>query len=86
MPKAFLKDDENFDSADSLVNFAFISKSENKRLGGVAPSQYREKMASNVEEILEHALCPQVLFSDDFEEFIESRASMLVNAATQLLK
>ena len=45
MPKAFLKDRGISENLNSLANFAFISKADNRKLGGVAPSQYKAHMA-----------------------------------------
>ena len=86
MPKAFVRKSPQTKHKDScLANFAFISRSENKALGGKAPSIYREKMAQNMDEILPKALCPKSLFSDDFEKFIEERNTMLQERARQLI-
>lgn len=82
MPRAFLKDQDKLTyDPNCLANFCFLSRSENKDLGGDSPSIYRSKMAANVEEILSSAYCPQNLFEDNFNDFIEARASMLVQAA-----
>ena len=86
MPKAFLKGHEHADFANCLANFAFVSKSENKRLGGVAPSEYRNKMATNIDAILTRSLCDQSLFEDDFDTFIEKRAYSLQKVALQLIE
>lgn len=87
MPQAFLaKEDSVRSPASVLANFAMISAADNKILGGVAPSAYRSKMPSaKVDEILEHALCPELVFGDDFEPFIRSRAELLVEAANRLM-
>ncbi|HEX7515695.1 MAG TPA: DUF262 domain-containing protein [Chthoniobacterales bacterium] len=85
MPRSFLKDFSKPHLVDALVNFAFISKSENKTLGGVAPSEYRKKMPENVDDILEHALCPPLLFKDDFNDLIRERSLILASAAAKLI-
>ena len=74
------------DFADALENFAFLSKSENKHLGGVAPSKYRDRMPKNVEEVLRHALCPPSLFNDDYLEFSKERSTMLADVARRLIE
>lgn len=69
-----------------LANFAMISAADNKVLGGVAPSAYRGKMpATKVSEILSHAICPDVVFEDDYESFLTARSQMLVDAANSLM-
>lgn len=87
MPRAFLKGSgqDKLDISEScLANFAFLSRSDNRLLGGNAPSAYRTKMPTNVDQILEHALCPPSLFDDDYLRFIEDRAELLMATAAQL--
>jgi hypothetical protein len=85
MPRAFLKAntaaqwDENI-----LANFAFLSRADNREIGGVAPSVYRAKMPEDVTEILESAITSETLFSDDFTAFINERAELLARAAAKL--
>ena len=68
-----------------LANFVFMSAADNKALGGVAPSEYRSKMNEDaIEEILSHALCPESLFEDDYDRFVNERAGRLVEAAADL--
>lgn len=86
MPRAFLKIAGNAPGwINCLANHCFLSRAENKELGGVAPSEYRKKMPQNVAQILERALCPNSLFSDDFLRFVKERARMLSNAANALI-
>ena len=85
MPKAFLKDRGISEHVNSLANFAFISKADNRKLGGVAPSQYKAHMAKNVDEILDHSLVPSSLFSDDFKTFFAERIGLLTVQAQKLI-
>jgi hypothetical protein len=74
---------------NSLVNFAMINRAENNRLGGVKPSRYRDKMPINEQSlgfVLNKALCPATLFSDDFSAFTEERVSMLLAKAYDLMR
>ncbi|WP_433165747.1 GmrSD restriction endonuclease domain-containing protein [Kribbella sp. CA-247076] len=87
MPRAFLRD-SGFDIRDinALVNFAIISASDNKVLGGVAPSKYKTHMpAAKNHLILDRALCPEELFEDDFAAFRTLRAERLLQAARALI-
>jgi hypothetical protein len=87
MPRAFLRD-LGFESRDinALVNFAIISASDNKVLGGVAPSKYKARMpAAKIHLILDRALCPEELFGDDFATFRTKRSAKLVQAARSLI-
>jgi hypothetical protein len=85
MPKAFLeskgikKSEENI-----LANYCFLSRADNRDLGGTAPSVYKKKMPATPENILDHAICPPSLFKDDFPTFIKDRADLLTYSAKQL--
>jgi hypothetical protein len=67
MPRSFLKNSGQREPDDSvLANLAFVSRTDNRELGGLAPSRYRPKMIGNVEGILEHELCP-TSFGDSYK-------------------
>jgi hypothetical protein len=85
MPKDFLKSSNQTIPGDSvLANYCFMSRADNRKLGGVAPSIYQVRMARNVEDILAQALCPTELFEDKYRVFLTQRAGMLVDAALDL--
>lgn len=87
MPRAFLRD-AKFETREinALVNFAIISASDNKILGGVAPSEYKAHIpAAKSHLILDRALCPDELFDDDYEAFRAARSNRLVQAAKALM-
>lgn len=85
MPRSFLKaTGQNARSDSALANFAFLSRADNRQLGGVAPSVYRSKMALNWEEIAAAAVCPKSLFADDYGVFLNERAKMLLALAASL--
>jgi hypothetical protein len=67
-----------------LANFAVIRAGDNRELGGVAPSSYRERMPANVDRILESALLPENVFDDDYTSFLSGRAEALANYANEL--
>lgn len=86
-PKAYLVS-QGVESAkiNALANFAFMSRVDNNTLSGAAPSVYRKKMdSSSLSEILESSLVPNVLFDDNYEQFLSSRADLLVGQATKLI-
>lgn len=86
MPKAFIKSvGISQTPVNCLANHCFLSRSENKHLGGVAPSQYRAKMPANVDEILQRAICPEALFQDKLDEFAQERAKMLSARVQELI-
>lgn len=85
MPRSFLKASEQLETSESvLANFAFLSRADNRELGGVAPSVYKKKMAANWEEILASALCPESLFEDNYQKLLKDRATMLDRGAAEL--
>lgn len=87
MPRDFLKltKQAGLEFNDSLLaNMCFLSRVDNRQLGGQAPSKYRTRIEGNIDEILEHALCPKSLFKDDYENFIAERSTMLSKAAKHL--
>ncbi len=85
MPKAFLLSTNQDDySPNCLANFAFISRVDNRVLGGIAPSAYRAHMPANANDVIRLALCPDNLFNDNLKEFITSRTVMLRASAEAL--
>lgn len=86
MPRAYLKTVPDLEfPVNALVNHCFLSRSENKHLGGSAPSVYKSKMAKNHDEVLSSALTPASLFDDDFNAFARERAQMLADFANGLV-
>lgn len=85
-PQAYLRK-KGLDPADvnCLANFCMLSASDNKKVGSKAPSEYRDKLASNVDLLLPTNLIPPSLFNDDFPVFVEERSKLLVAAANQLM-
>lgn len=84
-PKSYLKS-INYEGKliNCLANLCFMSRTDNNQIGGLAPSQYREKMPENIDEILNRAFCPTSLFEDTFEKFIDERAELLFTKANDL--
>jgi hypothetical protein len=87
MPQAFLKElGAAPREINPLANFAIISAGDNKVLGGVAPGIYKAKMpAAKLSLILGRSLCPESLFNDHYEDFIEARCTRLVQAARSVM-
>ena len=85
MPRAFLKGKATAQFGESiLANFAFLSRADNRQIGGDAPSAYRKKMPADVRGILESALTSEALFTDDFARFVKDRADRLAVVAASL--
>lgn len=86
MPKAFIRSSGIDDGQENfLANFCMINRSDNRALGGKAPSIYKGKMnAGNLDEILQSHLCPEELFEDDYLPFVKLRAELLARKANEL--
>jgi hypothetical protein len=85
MPKAFLSaSNQNDRDPNLLANFCFIARADNRAIGGVAPSIYRQQMAQNIESILQSHLCPNALFDDQYAPFLQLRAQALAERVNQL--
>ncbi|MBI4848296.1 MAG: hypothetical protein HY808_06950 [Nitrospirae bacterium] len=84
-PKSYLKTVGKEDKTiNCLANFCFMSKADNNKLGADSPSKYKTKMALNTEEILESAFTSDIVFLDNFENFIDDRANKLWQYATTM--
>ena len=85
MPKAFLSSTGQTQISENvLANFCFIARSDNRALGGDPPSVYRAKMAANIDEILQSYICPNALFDDNYQAFVNLRAPALAIKAREL--
>jgi hypothetical protein len=85
MPRKFLSASGQTAPNDSvLANFTFITRAENRTLGGKAPSEYKAKMDGDVSEILASAIIPGLLFDDVYAPFIGVRSEMLFERARGL--
>jgi hypothetical protein len=83
-PQSFLrKSGINTEKQSPLANMCFINAVDNKILGAVAPSEYRERMSTfSINDVLRRALIPEEeLFADDYPAFVDARAKLLVDAA-----
>ena len=72
-----------------IANFVLLSKADNNKLGGNAPSIYRKVMRSNDEAvrlILKRSLCPLDIFHDDYTRFLDARTIILLDKAKQLMR
>lgn len=83
-PQAYLrKQAVETDEQSPLGNMCFINSIDNKRLGGRAPSGYKDELAAvDCSGILSAALVPEVeLFADDYPAFLTARSTLLTQAA-----
>ena len=85
-PRSFLRSSSQTSIDDScLANICFLSKTDNNALGGSAPSIYRMKMPTDVNEIITSNVLPANTFADDYADFIAERSKLLEAAASKLL-
>jgi hypothetical protein len=85
VPRAFVRKSgqpEMF--LNSLSNFAFLSRADNRELGGVAPSEYAKKIKGDWREIKRRALIPESLEKDDLTGFVNERTELLTALAFKL--
>lgn len=88
-PKAHLEKLGKYDKIqiNCLANFCILSRTDNKQLGGRAPSDYRSEMPEDNEElnkILKSHFCFEEMFNDDYDAFLQKRAKLLVEKAREL--
>ncbi|MFC2970183.1 GmrSD restriction endonuclease domain-containing protein [Acidimangrovimonas pyrenivorans] len=89
MPRSFLeRSGQKEPIGDSiLANFCFLSRADNRKLGGEAPSDYKQKMPTDeavLESILTSAVANELLWDDNYEAFVKSRAENLAVIARDL--
>lgn len=86
MPKSFLSksNQEDVYHPSCLANFCFISRADNRVLGGERPSIYKSKIVGDINQILDSHSCPYSLLDDDFVSFAEARARVLAQRAREL--
>lgn len=89
MPRDFLKKSgQNAYGDNILANLCFLARADNRKLGGNAPSIYRQLMPNDdakVGQILKTAAAArELLFADDYAPFVEQRAADLVMIAREL--
>jgi hypothetical protein len=84
MPRAFLKNKNTQYDENVLANFSFLSRADNREIGGAPPSAYKSKMPEDLTSILAGAAAPMSLFDDDFNKFVEERSDLLAKIAWDL--
>jgi hypothetical protein len=87
-PKAYLARQDiemHGTKVDSLVNYAFLSRAENREISDKAPSAYRSMMPENSQEILASQVLPENLFEDVWLAFVLDRSAHLLQDADLLM-
>lgn len=86
-PRAYLKTQTGLIYTDGcLSNFCFMSRADNKKLGGVAPSIYKQHMPTNPQDILSSSYIDETkLFADNFHDFIADRTGKLLTSVNGLI-
>jgi hypothetical protein len=85
-PKAFLeKSKQGIGKENILANLAFLSRADNRQIGGEPPSVYLTKLPKEIHPIFDSALIDLEVFkTNDFEKFIEKRTFDLVTYTKSL--
>jgi hypothetical protein len=80
------RENKRRDRADSVLNKTPLTARSNRRLGGVSPQTYLERIerggigSAQVDEILvTHLIDPAALRGDDFEAFLQHRARAILD-------
>ncbi len=69
-----------------LANFCFLNNADNQKIKDKAPSDYVKLMNSaSVAEVLTAAICPPNTFTMGYDEFLSTRAGMLLDYANSLI-
>lgn len=86
-PKAFVRSQNDITNSENcLANFCFMSRADNKKLGGVAPSMYRHHLVPDTNAILDTAFIDEsILVSDNFDNFIDTRTDRLLKYVNTLI-
>jgi len=90
-PKAYLKHglkEYSDNQINCLANFCILSRTENNKIKDRPPSEYISEISKDEQEkILESHFCFEVLnelLNNDFESFLDKRASLLCKRAREL--
>ena len=90
-PKAYLEKRTEYSGSatNCLANFCFLSRADNSAIRAKSPSEYRSLMPTDeavLEEVLSSALISSdLLFADDYVQFVDARAKVLAGVANSLL-
>ncbi|MEB3177675.1 MAG: hypothetical protein VKL59_01325 [Nostocaceae cyanobacterium] len=89
-PKAYLKsfgDKYKDEQINCLANFSILSRTDNNKIKDQPPSKYRSEMPVNNQEfakILATHFCPDDMVKNDYDNFLQSRAGLLLVRAKEL--
>lgn len=89
-PKNYLERHSNNytkEQINCLANFTIFSRSDNNKIKNKPPSQYKSLMPYEpeiLENILKTHICDMDIFDDKYDDFLKSRASLLLSKANKL--
>lgn len=89
-PKNYLETFNNKytkEQINCLANFTILARTDNNKITNKPPSQYKLLMPDDqqtLENILQSHLCDMSMIDDDYDNFLESRAKLLVDKAEEL--
>lgn len=91
-PRAYLRSLGNIykdEQINCLANFSILSRTDNNKIKDRPPSKYRIEMPSDskvLANILKTHNCSDDMFSDDYDRFLQSRNTLLLRKAEELLQ
>lgn len=68
-----------------LANFCFLNNADNQKIKDRAPLEYKKEIVGDVDKILSSALCPTNALDLVYDDFIKTRADLLVKYASSLI-
>ena len=89
-PKAYLERSANKykdEQINCLANFSVLARTDNNKIKDQPPSKYRAEMPNDaqiLDRILRSHFCPNNMFTDDYDSFLDSRAKWLLKKAKEL--
>jgi hypothetical protein len=88
-PKAYLEKSGKYDAKqiNCLANFSILARTDNNKINNKAPSIYKNEMPptdQKLREILSTHFCPVEMFNDNYDNFLNLRAKLLLEKAQTL--
>jgi hypothetical protein len=85
-PKKYLeKQGYEKNDINKFVNFCFLSSADNQKIKDKSPQDYKNEIAaSELQNVMSYALCPENSLELKYEDFVTQRAKILKKKAEEL--
>ncbi len=85
-PRAYLRSlGKSEREMNCLANFCILSKADNNKLSGDKPSLYLKRLSPNHDKVFKSAFITDILYTNNFEKFIDERSEILWKNAKKLM-